>query len=55
MRLLAEFGFLILFVILLVIWLVLWAAMRLAGGFIHLVLIIAILALIIHFFRRRTV
>jgi hypothetical protein len=54
MRLIADFFFLILFVVLLVVWLIVWAAMRMAGGFIHVLLIIAIISLIIHFVRRRS-
>jgi hypothetical protein len=46
--------FLILFVVLLVAWLLGWAAFHVAGGFIHLLLIVAVIALIVHFVRRRT-
>jgi hypothetical protein len=52
MRLITDFIFLILFVCLLAVWLVAWAAFHLAGGAIHLLLIIAIVALIVHFVRR---
>jgi hypothetical protein len=47
--------FLILFMVLLVIWLLGFAAFHVAGGFIHLLLIIAVIALIVHFFQRRPV
>jgi len=45
--------FLVLFAVLLVAWLLGWAAFHVAGGLIHLLLIVAIIALIIHFARRR--
>ena len=43
--------FLILFVVLLVLWLLGFAAFHVAGGLIHLLLILAIISIIIHFFR----
>jgi hypothetical protein len=43
--------FLALFVILLVIWLGGWLAFHVAGGLIHLLLILAVISLILHFFR----
>jgi hypothetical protein len=46
-----DFIFLILFFILLGIWLVSWAAYHIAGGFIHLLLIVAVISLLVHFFR----
>ncbi|HLH38043.1 MAG TPA: DUF5670 family protein [Bryobacteraceae bacterium] len=46
-----DFLFLILFVVLLVAWLIVWAALHLAGGFIHLLLIFAVIALLIHLLR----
>jgi hypothetical protein len=55
MRVLSDFIFLILFIGLLVLWLVLWAALHLAGGAIHLLLIIAVVSLIVHLFRGRRV
>ena len=45
--------FIILFFILLVIWLLGLVAFHVAGGFIHLLLIFAIIALVVHFFRGR--
>lgn len=53
MRLLADFFFLLLFFVLLIVWLIAWAAMHVAGGFIHLLIVIAVISLIIHFFRGR--
>ena len=53
MRLLADFVFLVLFFILLGIWLISWAALHVAGGFIHLLLIGAVIFLLLHLFRRR--
>jgi hypothetical protein len=45
--------FLILFAVLLVAWLLGWGAFHVAGGLIHLLLILAIIALIVHFVRGR--
>jgi hypothetical protein len=53
MRLLADSIFLILFLLLGVGWLVAWAAFHVAGGAIHLLLIIAVISLIVHFVRGR--
>lgn len=56
MRLLGDFLFLILFFLVLIVWLIFWIGLHLAGGLIHLLLIIAAIALILHFTRgRRTV
>ena len=46
--------FMTLFVILLVLWLLGFFAFHVAGGLIHLLLIIAVISLIMHFFRGRT-
>ena len=54
MRLISDFLFLILFLFLLCLWLVMWAALHIAGGAIHLLLIIAAISLVLHLFRRRT-
>ena len=40
-----------LFVVLLVIWLAAFLAFHVAGGLIHLLLVLAIVSLILHFFR----
>lgn len=48
-----EAMFLAIFVFLLLLWLLGWAAFHVAGGVIHLLLILAIVALIVHFFRGR--
>jgi len=53
MRAIADFIFVILFFVLLLGWLLAWAAFHVAGGAIHLLLIIAVVSLIIHFFRGR--
>jgi len=45
--------FLLLFVILLVMWLLGFAAFHVAGGLVHLLLIIAFIALVAHFFQSR--
>ena len=44
--------FLTLFVIFLVFWLLGFFAFHVAGGLIHLLLIIAVIFLVVHFFRR---
>ena len=45
--------FMALFVVLLVAWLLGWVAFHVAGGLIHLLLIVAVISLIIHFMRGR--
>jgi hypothetical protein len=50
-RLVRDFIFLVLFFVLLIGWLFAWLAFRVAGGLIHLLLIIAVIALILHFVR----
>jgi len=54
-RLITDFVFLILFFVLLAVWLIVWAAMHVAGGGVHLLIALAVIFLIIHFFRRRRV
>ena len=54
MRLIADFIFLVLFVVFLLGWLIAWAAFHVAGGAIHLLLILAIIWLVAHLFRRRS-
>jgi hypothetical protein len=46
--------FLALFVILLVMWLLGLFAFHVAGGLIHLLLIIAVISLVAHFFKGRS-
>ena len=46
--------FLTLFAILLVMWLLGFFAFHVAGGLIHLLLIIAVISLLVHFFRGRS-
>jgi hypothetical protein len=53
-RLLGDFIFLVLFFVLIVGWLVAWAAFHVAGGMIHLLLVIAVIFLIIHMFKGRS-
>ena len=56
MRLIGDFVFLVFFFVVLVAWLLAWAAFHIAGGAIHLLLILAVIFLALHFFRgRRTV
>ncbi len=47
--------FLALFFILLVMWLLGFAAFHVAGGLIHLLLIVAVISLVLHLFRGRSV
>jgi len=46
--------FLILFVILMVMWAMGFLAFHVAGGLIHLLLIVAAVSLLVHFFRGRS-
>jgi hypothetical protein len=46
--------FITLFAVLLVMWLLGLFAFHVAGGLIHLLLIIAVISLVAHFFRGRT-
>jgi hypothetical protein len=46
--------FTILFVVLLVAWLLCLSVFHVAGGLIHLLLIFAVIALVLHFVRGRT-
>jgi hypothetical protein len=55
MRLLTDFFFLFLFFVLVVAWLMAWAAFHIAGGAIHLLLIVAVISLLIHFVRGNSV
>ena len=45
--------FLMLFIVLLVIWLLGFTAFHVAGGLIHLLLIVAVISLIVHLFQDR--
>ena len=40
-----------LFIVLAALWLILWLGVHIAGGFIHLLIVVAVIALIIHFIR----
>lgn len=51
MRFIADSIFLVLFIVLLLGWLLAWAAFHVAGGFVHLLLVIAVISLIVHFVR----
>ncbi len=55
MRAFSDFIFLVLFFLILVAWLVLWAALHIAGGAIHLLLLAAVIFLVLHLFRGRHV
>ena len=45
--------FLILFIVLLLAWIFSWAVFHVAGGLLHILLIVAIISLILHFVRGR--
>jgi hypothetical protein len=47
--------FLVLFAVLLVMWLLGFAAFHVAGGLIHILLIIAVISLVMHFVRGRQI
>ncbi|MBV9769654.1 MAG: hypothetical protein JOZ32_08795 [Bryobacterales bacterium] len=53
MRAIGDFIFLILFLLLLGGWLLFWLAFHIAGGAIHLLLIVAVIFLVLHLFRGR--
>ncbi len=56
LRLLGDFIFLVLFFVLVAGWLLAWAAFHIAGGMIHILLILAVIFLVVHLFQgRRTV
>jgi len=46
-----DFIFLVLFFVLLAVWVTGWLAFHLAGGLIHLLLIVAVISLVLHLFR----
>ena len=48
-----DFLFLILFFMLLGVWATAWLAFHVAGGLIHLLLIVAVISLLLHVFRGR--
>jgi hypothetical protein len=50
---LRDFVFLMFFFILLGVWLFGWLAFHIAGGLIHLLLLLAVISLIVHLFRGR--
>jgi hypothetical protein len=45
--------FLILFIVLFVAWVLGWLAFHVAGGLIHILLIVAVISVIVHFARGR--
>jgi hypothetical protein len=53
MRFIADSIFLMLFFVLGICWLIAWAAFHVSGGGIHLLLIVAVIFLIVHFVRGR--
>jgi Family of unknown function (DUF5670) len=55
LRLLTDFIFLVLFFVLLVGWFLAWAAFHVLRGGVHLLLIVAVIFLLVHLFRGRSV
>lgn len=53
MRVIGDFLFLILFFMLIGVWLMMWVGLQLVGGAIHLLLIVAFVALLLHLVRGR--
>jgi hypothetical protein len=49
-----DFVFLVLFFMLLGAWLLAWIVFHVAGGLIHLLLIVAVISLLLHLFRGRS-
>ncbi len=45
--------FLVLFFVLIAVWVLGWLAFHVAGGLIHILLIVAVITLIVHFARGR--
>jgi Family of unknown function (DUF5670) len=45
--------FLILFIVFFVAWILAWLAFHVTGGLIHLLLVVAVISLIVHFARGR--
>jgi hypothetical protein len=54
MRLITDFIFLVLFFVFLVGWLFAWLAFHMTMGAIHILVVIAVIFLIIHFVRGRS-
>jgi uncharacterized membrane protein (DUF485 family) len=54
MRFIADSIFLLLFFVLLIGWAVAWAAFHVAGGLVHLLLIVAVISLVMHLVRSRS-
>jgi hypothetical protein len=54
LRLIGDFLFLILFFLLIGVWLVMWIGLHVAGGLIHLLLLIAVISLVLHLVRGRS-
>lgn len=50
-RLIRDFLFLFLFFVLLGIWAISWLAFNIAGGMVHLLLVLAVIFLVVHLFR----
>jgi hypothetical protein len=51
MRFLADSIFLALFFVLGICWLLAWAAFHVAGGAIHILLVVAVISLVVHLVR----
>ena len=46
--------FMVLFVLLLLAWIFSWAVFHIAGGLLHILLVLAVISLIVHFVRGST-
>jgi hypothetical protein len=53
MGLIRDFMFLMLFFVLLAVWFVAWAAMHITAGTIHILLLVAVVMLVLHFVAGR--
>lgn len=53
MHLFRDAIFLVLFFVFLIAWFLVWAAFHIAGGGVHLLIVLAVFFLIIHFIRHR--
>lgn len=51
MRFLSDSLFLVLFFVLVIAWLFSWLLFHVAGGLIHILLVVAVVSLILHFVR----
>ncbi len=48
-----SYIFLIFCILLFIAWIIIWAGLHLVGGAVHLLLVLAVIFLIVHFFHHR--